>query len=63
MATDHEKNVAKINIAHPGALHRALGMPQGAPIPMSKLQEEKKKGGHAAQMAQFAINARKWNHK
>jgi hypothetical protein len=45
-----------------GALHKALGISQGSKIPASRLQAAKKKGGLMAKRAQFALNARKWNH-
>lgn len=46
-----------------GKLHRALGVPTGQPIPPSKLatalasNDPKKR-----KEAQFAANAKKWNH-
>ena len=45
-----------------GALHKDLGISQDKSIPVKKLQKAKAKGGLEAKRAQFAINARKWNH-
>lgn len=46
-----------------GALHKDLHIAMGHGIPLSKLKKAKAKGGLEAKRAQFAINARKWNHK
>jgi hypothetical protein len=54
----------KINPAHKGALHRALHIKQGDPIPASRLEKAKDSPNkHVAQMANFALNARGWKHK
>lgn len=45
-----------------GALHKDLGISKDKKIPVKKLQKAKAKGGIEAKRAQFAINARKWNH-
>lgn len=45
-----------------GGFHRWLGKPQGAPITESDIHEGEAAGGHAAKMANFAENAKHWNH-
>ncbi len=45
-----------------GALHEEMGISKNKKIPLKKLTKEKAKGGLAAKRAQFAINAKKWNH-
>ena len=54
----------KIKKSHEGNLHRALGIPAGQKIPLSK----EEKAAHSSnptlrREAQFAINARKFKHK
>lgn len=50
-----------IEIKHPGKLHRALGIPQGKPIPWSKKQAAaNSKDPAMRKMGQFAVNASKW---
>lgn len=54
----------KIKPSHKGNLHKALGIPAGQKIPLSK--EEKaahSKNPTLRREAQFAINARKFKHK
>lgn len=51
-----------INIKHPGALHRQLGIPPNDPIPMDTLEQAKAKGGTIGKRANFAINARGFKH-
>lgn len=54
----------KIKPSHKGNLHKALGVPAGQKIPLSK--EEKaahSKNPTLRREAQFAINARKFKHK
>ena len=41
-------------IKRPGALHRALGVPQGKRIPKSKIAAAAKKGGRLGKMARLA---------
>jgi hypothetical protein len=48
------KNFIKSAIKRPGALHRALGVPQGKKIPASKINAAAKKGGRIGQEARFA---------
>ena len=40
--------------SHKGDLHRALGIPQGQPIPQSVLQKAAKEPGKIGQMARLA---------
>ena len=48
------KNWIKGAIKHPGALHRALGVPEGEKIPAGKLAAAKEKGGRVGRMANLA---------
>jgi len=49
----------EIKKSHKGMLHKALGIPEGESIPMSRLQEAKNsKDPHVRRMANFAINFR-----
>lgn len=50
-------------IKRPGALHRALGIPQGKPIPKSKLIEAAKKKGWLGRAARLAKTLRKINKR
>lgn len=43
-------------------LHEALKIPVGETIPVEKLHAAAKKGGKLAKMANFALNARKFEH-
>ena len=53
----------KIKIKHPGQLHRDLGVPQGKKIPASKLAAAKNSDNPTVRRrAQFAFNAKSWNH-
>lgn len=46
-----------------GSLHSALGVPQGQPIPASKVAAAKSSGSaNLRKKATFAQNAAKWNH-
>lgn len=46
-----------------GKLHRALGVPQDQPIPAGKLQEAlNSKSGAVRKEANFANNAKGWDH-
>lgn len=54
----------KIKKSHEGKLHKALGIPAGQKIPLSK--EEKathSRNPTLRREAQFAINARRFKHK
>ena len=53
----------KIAKSKEGSLHTALGVPQGQPIPASKLAAAaNSKDPALRKKAQFAINARGFNH-
>ena len=41
-------------VKHPGALHKALGVPKDKPIPREKLAAAMKKSGKVGQMARLA---------
>jgi hypothetical protein len=45
-----------------GAFHKFLGKKEGAPITGSDIKKGLAAGGHAAKMANFARNAKKWHH-
>ncbi len=50
--------------SHHGMLHKALGVAQGQPISRAKLESAKNSSdAHVREMANFAINARGWDHK
>lgn len=46
-----------------GDFHKWLGKSEDEPITDADIEKGLKAGGHAAKMANFARNARKWNHK
>lgn len=46
-------------IKHPGALHKALHVPEGKKIPASKLAEAAKHGGKMGQRARLAQTLKK----
>ncbi|MDE2101918.1 MAG: hypothetical protein KGL39_32025 [Patescibacteria group bacterium] len=51
----------KIKPQNKGKLHRKLGVPEGEPIPASKLAAAKKSPSPAVRKeANFAANAKKW---
>lgn len=53
----------KIKPSHKGLLHKKLGVPQGKPIPASKVAKAKASGDPAlVKEATFAQNAKKWHH-
>jgi hypothetical protein len=53
----------KIKKSHKGLLHRKMGIPQGQPIPAGRLQTELHSKSEALRKeAQFAENAKGWNH-
>jgi hypothetical protein len=57
------KSGINIKKSHEGRLHRALGVPEGQPIPASKLAAAKKSSDPAIRKeATFAINAKGFNH-
>jgi hypothetical protein len=50
-------------VKHPGALHRALGVPEGQKIPAAKLEKAKhSKNGHIRRMAALAETFKHANH-
>jgi hypothetical protein len=52
-----------INPAHAGRLHRKLFVPKGHKIPVAKLEAAKNSPNPATRkQANFALNARGWNH-
>jgi hypothetical protein len=52
-----------LNPAHKGALHRALGIPDGKPIPAAREEAAKKSPDpHVRKEANFALNARGFKH-
>ncbi len=53
----------KIGKIDHGAFHRWLGKSEDEPITDADIEKGKAAGGHAAKMANFAENARKWKHK
>ena len=46
-----------------GQMHKDVGKKPGAKITEADISKEKAKGGVFAKRAQFAENAKKWNHK
>lgn len=53
----------KLDPAKKGSLHTALGIPQGQPIPMSRINAElRKASGNLKQKLVFAKNARGFKH-
>jgi hypothetical protein len=52
-----------IDIKHPGALHKSLGVKQGEPIPASKLEKAiHSKNPLLKKRAVFAKNAKSFKH-
>ncbi len=52
-----------IKPSHKGRLHKALGVPQGKPIPEGSLRQALHSSNpHVRQMAQFAVNAKSFAH-
>ena len=49
-----DKNFIKSAIKRPGALHRALSVPQGKTIPKSRVEAATKRPGRVGQEARFA---------
>lgn len=53
-----------IKPSHKGLLHKMLGIPEGKPIPKSRLEAAAHSSNPTERKrAQFALNAEKWNHK
>lgn len=64
MSNKYLEKIASIHInpAHKGLLHKKLGIPEGKPIPESKLQAAKHSGSASLRSeATFAENAKHWN--
>ena len=54
----------RIKPSHKGELHKELGVKPGQKIPEKKLAKaEHSKDPKVRKQAQFAENAKKWNHK
>jgi hypothetical protein len=54
----------EIKKSHEGRFHEWNGTPQGKEIPMSKIKQgERSADPKIRKEAQFADNARHWNHK
>jgi len=60
MAKHWIKSVSK-GLDH-GALHRALGVPEGKTIPHSKLEQAAKHAGKIGQEARLALTMEKFHH-
>lgn len=57
------KKGGKIGPVKKGALHQAMGIPQGEKIGVGKLEKAKKSSSPLMRKrANFALNARKWGH-
>ncbi len=53
----------RIKKTHRGLLHKNLGIPEGSRIPVGRLKAAaKSKSAAIRKRAQFALNARKWDH-
>ena len=50
-------------IKHPGALHKALGVPQGKKIPAATLEKAAHAKGKLGQRARFALTLKHLNHE
>lgn len=58
-----KKSPINLNPKNKGKLHKTLGVPPGKKIPASKLAAAaKSKNPTTSKRAQFAINAKKFNH-
>lgn len=57
-----ERAKMSIHVKH-GAFHAWLGKSEDEPITNADIQRGLRAGGHAAKMANFAKNARKWHHE
>lgn len=57
------KKTINIKASNKGKLHKTLGVPQGQKIPASKLKSAASSSNPTTRKrAQFALNARKFNH-
>lgn len=58
-----KKPKIRIKPDHKGLLHKKLGVPQGERIPAGKLEQALRSASPALRKeANFAKNAKKWNH-
>lgn len=63
MATTPTPDPIHLNPKNKGLLHKTLGIPVGEKIPVAKLQEAARSSDETVRKrAQFALNARKFNH-
>lgn len=62
-AVQKGKNWIAGAIKHPGALHRELGVKEGAKIPPKKLAAAAKKGGKEGKRARLAETLKSFHHK
>ena len=62
MAFKHASKRKPIGDIKKGGFHNWLGKSQDSPITGSDIKKGLAAGGHAAKMANFARNAKKWNH-
>ena len=58
-----KKNWIANAIKKPGALHKALGVPEGKKIPGKKLEAAAKKGGKMGKRARLAETLKSFHHK
>ncbi len=63
MGKKKKKNWIAGAIKHPGALHRELGVKQGAKIPAKRLAAAAKKGGKVGARARLAETLKGFHHK
>lgn len=57
----HGGDPIHIKASHKGRLHEKLGIPEGEPIPESRIKAAERSGSPAERKeAQFADNAKKW---
>ena len=62
-AAERKAHRIRIKSANKGKLHSDLGVPKDQKIPASKLQAAKHSSNPAVRKrANFAINAKKWDH-
>lgn len=59
MRNSHYRTAFKVR---KGGFHKWLGKKEDEPITEADIAKGKAAGGHAAEMANFAENARHWHH-
>ena len=59
----NKKKFIQAAIKRPGALHKALGVPQGDKIPLAKVKKAAKSSGRLGRQARFALTLRKFAKK